>query len=150
MDIEIKPGASLGTFREEVTIETDHPDQPRVQLVLAGMTSGPIGVVPPVLRFVTTGRASDSGQVSLLVRGGRSTRFTVSSKPANLEVSIEPSETATLKGRYRLTATVLPQAPPGIIEDEIILQTDYPNVRELKIPVSIVVSAGRRASGRPG
>jgi len=142
LNIEIKPGSSLGTFREEMTIETDHPNQPQVQLVLAGTASGPIGVVPSVLRFVTTGRATDSGQVSLLVRGGRSTSFTVSSKPANLEVGIEPNETESLKGRYRLTATVLPQAPPGIIEGEIILQTDYPNVRELKIPVSIVVGAG--------
>ncbi|MBV8487912.1 MAG: DUF1573 domain-containing protein [Planctomycetaceae bacterium] len=142
VNIEIKPGASLGTFREEMTIETDHPDQPQLQLVLAGTTSGPIGVVPSILRFVTTGRGTGSGQVLLLARGGRSTRITVASKPANLEVGIQPNETATLKGRYRLTATVLPQTPPGIIEGEIILETDYPNVRELKIPVSIVVGAG--------
>jgi hypothetical protein len=142
VEIEIKPGASLGTFREEMTIETDHPDQPQVQLVLAGTTSGPISVVPSILRFVTSGRAMQSGQVSLLVRGGRSTSFTVASKPANVEIAIVPNETESLKGRYRLTVTVLPQAPPGIIDGEIILQTDYPNARELKIPVSIVVSAG--------
>ena len=40
-DLEFKHGMPLGTFREELVIETDHPDQHRYQLVLAGVASGP-------------------------------------------------------------------------------------------------------------
>ena len=55
---------------------------------------------------------------------------------------IIPNETATLKGRYRMTVTVPRGTPPGLIDDEIILKTDHPKVPEIKVPVNIVVGAG--------
>ena len=53
VNLEIKPGMPLGTFREELIIETDHPDQPKVTLTLVGSTAGPISVMPNNLRIVT-------------------------------------------------------------------------------------------------
>ena len=46
VNIAIKPGMPLGTFREELIIETDHPDQPKITLTLVGSASGPISVMP--------------------------------------------------------------------------------------------------------
>ncbi len=143
LDIEIKPGMSLGSFREELVIETDNPDQSKVQTTLTGFTTGPISVMPDKLRMVTINAKEESkGQVNLLVRGGHSTNFYVIYKPKNVEVSIEPNETPTLKGRYRVSVTVPPGTPSGLVDDQIILHTDHPKVGELKIPVSIVVGSG--------
>ena len=143
VNIEIKPGLPLGTFREELIIETDHPDQPKVTLTLVGSTAGPISVMPNNLRIVTiNGKEGASGQVTLLVREGRSTSFKVIHKPEKIEVSIAPNDTPTLKGRYGLTVTVPPGTAAGLVDDEIVLQTDHPKVHELKIPVNIVVGAG--------
>ncbi len=141
--LEFKPGMALGTFREELIIETDHPDQPKLQLVLAGTASGPISLLPSILRMVAVnGREGASGQLTLLVREGRPTSFKVLRKPEKIEVSVIPNETPTLKGRYRLTVTVPPGTSPCLIDDEIIFQTDHPNVSELKVPVNIVVGEG--------
>lgn len=143
INVEIKPGMPLGTFREELVIETDHPDQPKIQLMLVGSASGPISLMPSVLRMVAVnGKEGGSGNVTLLVRENRSTSFKVARKPEKLEVSIVPNDTPSLKGRYRLTVTVPPGTSAGLIEDEIILQTDHPKVGELKVPVNIVVGAG--------
>jgi hypothetical protein len=143
LDIEIKPGMSLGNFREELVVETDNPDQSKVQATLAGFTTGPISVMPDKLRMVTiNGNEGGTGQVTLLVRGGHSTNFYVVYKPKNLDVSIEPTETPTLKGRYRVTVKVPPGMPSGLIDDQIILHTDHPKVAELKIPLNIVVGSG--------
>lgn len=141
--LEIKPGMPLGTFREELVVETDHFDQPRYQLVLAGVVSGPISLLPSILRMVAVNaKEGASGQMTLLVREGRPTSFKVIRKPEMLEVSIAPNDTPTLKGRYRLTVTVPPGTVAGLIDDEIIFQTDYPKVGELKVPVNIVVGSG--------
>jgi hypothetical protein len=143
LDLEIKPGMPLGMFREEVIVETDHPDQPKITLTLVGSTAGPISVMPNSLRMVTVnGKEGGTGQVTLLVREGRSTNFEVAHKPAKIDVSIAPNDTPTLKGRYRVTVTVPPGTAAGLVDDEIILHTDHPKVRELKIPVNIVVGAG--------
>ncbi len=141
--LEFKPGLPVGSFREELVIDSNHPDLPRKTLVLAGMASGPISVMPSVLRMVAiNGKQGGSGQVTLLVRGGRPTSFTVLRKPEKLDVvSVTSNESASAKGRYRLTVTVAPGTPAGLIEDEIILKTDHPQVSELKVPVSIVVGA---------
>jgi len=141
--IQIKPGMPLGSFREEVVFETDHPDQPKVTLTLVGSMAGPISVMPNSLRMVTVnGKDGGSGQVTLLVREGRSTNFTVAYKPERIDVSIVPNDTPTLKGRYKLTVSVLPGSSAGLIDDQIILKTDHPKVSELRIPVNIVIGAG--------
>jgi hypothetical protein len=80
--------------------------------------------------------------VTLLVRGGQPTNFTVAQKPKNIEVAVIPNETPSLKGRYRVTVTVPPGTPAGLVDGEIILHTDHPKVKELKIPVNILVGSG--------
>ena len=99
VNIEIKPGMPLGTFREELIIETDHPDQPKVTLTLVGSTAGPISVMPNSLRIVTVnGKDGASGQVTLLVREGRSTNFKVAHKPEKIEVADRPQRHAHAQG----------------------------------------------------
>ncbi len=143
VNLEFKPGMALGTFREELIVETDHPDQPKLQLVLAGTASGPISLMPSILRMVAVnGKEGATGQLTMLVRGGRPTNFTLLRKPEKIDVSIAPNDTPTLKGRYRLTVTVPPGTSPGLIDDEIVFHTDHPSVAELKVPVNIVVGAG--------
>ncbi len=142
INLEFKPGMAQGTFREELIAETDNPDQPKFQLVLAGVASGPISLLPPILRMVADGKVGASGQLTMLVREGRATSFKLLRKPEKVEVSIAPNDTPTLKGRYRLTVTVPPGTSPGVIDDEIILQTDHPRAGELKVPLNIVVGSG--------
>jgi len=141
--LEFKPGMAMGSFREELIVETDHPDQPKTQLVLAGTASGPISLLPSILRMVAVnGKEGASGQLTMLVREGRPTSFKLIRKPDKVDVAVAPNDTPTLKGRYRLTVTVPPGTAPGLIDDEIIFQTDHPNVGELKVPVNIVVGQG--------
>ena len=143
VDIEIKAGMPQGDIREELVIETDNPDKPKLQFNLLGAAVGPINVIPYRLQIVAVnGKKGATGQVNLLVREGRSTNFTVKHKPEKIEVAIAPNETPTLKGRYRLTVTVPPGTSPGLIDDEILLKTDHPKVPEIKDPVNIVVGAG--------
>jgi hypothetical protein len=143
LNLDIKPGMPLGVVREELIIETDHPDQPKLQYTLVGSAAGPISFMPSILRIVAVNSKDVvSGKVTLLVRAGRPTSFTVARKSKMIEVAIASNDTPTLKGRYLMTVTVQPGTPSGVIDDEIILQTDHPKAKEVRIPVNIVVGSG--------
>lgn len=76
----------------------------------------------------------------LTVRGGRDTHFEVAGAPEPLKVTIVPDEKSGRKGRYRLTVTVPPGAPAGLVNQRIILKTDHPQVGQIEIPVSIYIA----------
>ncbi|MDR3619940.1 MAG: DUF1573 domain-containing protein [Paludisphaera borealis] len=141
--IKVKQGFPIGTMREEVVIHTDHPLRPEIKITVVGSVSGPISVLPERLRMVNVKTSEGAtGEITLLVRGGKSVNFEVARKPDRLNVSIEPNDSADRKGRYRVKVDVPKGTAPGYIDEEILIKTDFPDVGELKIPVNILISAG--------
>jgi hypothetical protein len=142
IEVEVKPGMPLGQFHDELVVETDHPQRSEIKLAIGGSANGPITAVPDGVRLPNVkARSGGSKEITLVVRAGKKTNFTVGYKPKNVEVEIEPNtDNPALQGRYRMTVKVPPGAAPGWINDQIIIKTDHPKVSELKIPVNIFVS----------
>jgi hypothetical protein len=139
--VQMKPGMPLGHFLDELVIQTDHPLMPEVKISIGGNIIGSITVVPERLRLPGVASAQGaSGDLTILVQGGRPTRFEVAYHPEKVAVKIVPDDTATQKGRYKLTVTVPPGTAPGRVDGDIILKTDHPKAGELKVPVSILIS----------
>jgi hypothetical protein len=144
--VEVKPGLPTGRFTEDLLIETDHPRQLSLKVVIAGNTVGPISVVPSRIGMPSVAsRAGASQDLALIVRGKGETHFEVVSKSEKLRVAISRDEKPEAKGRYRLTVTVPPGTAPGRVDDPIVLKTDHPKVKELRIPVSIYISTRSEA-----
>jgi len=141
VEVEVRPGMPMGTFQDELLIETDHPIRPTVKVSIAGKTTGPISFLPERLRMtnVTSSRGGTQN-LTLLVRGGKPTSFKVAHKPAKVDIAITPYDSKSQKGRYRLTATVPPGTSAGSIDEEITLETDNPKASILRIPVFILIS----------
>jgi Protein of unknown function (DUF1573) len=142
LTVEIKPGMAMGRFTEGLMIDTNHPRRSEMKLTIAGTVIGPIRVVPDRLQMISV--ASHKGaskDLALIVRGDRETHFEVASRPEGVAVTITRDEKSGAKGRYRLTVTVPPGTPPGVLSHPIVLKTDHPQVAEVRIPVSIIVSA---------
>jgi hypothetical protein len=139
--VEMKPGMPLGRFQDELVMETDHPVKSDVKMTIVGNTTGPISVIPERLsmKSVSSGKGA-SRDLTLLVRAGRPTNFTVGYQPKMVKVEITPDDTPTQKGRYKVSVFIPPGTPPGWIEDIIILKSDHPRAGEIKIPVSILIS----------
>ena len=143
--VKVKPGLPAGRFSEEILVETDHPSRPSLKVTIVGNTVGPISVLPPRIRMPSVANLVGGSQdLALIVRGNRETHFEVASKPEKLKISITREDKPDAQGRYRLTVTVPPRTAPGLVDDPIVLKTDHPKVKELRIPVSIYVST------RPG
>ena len=147
VDVIVKPGSALGSFREEVVLTTDHPLKPEVKLPVSGKIAGPISSVPERIRLtqVLSKNGADES-VILWVRGQEHTKFVIEKSPENLKVDIQPTDDktdstdATAKSaRYTLTIKVPPGTPPGAINDEIILKTDHPRAATVRIPVNVLI-----------
>jgi hypothetical protein len=139
VDVELKPGMPVGTYQDELVIETDHPLRPLIKVPIAIRTTGPISVVPLALRLTdVTSKNGAHRELAILVRGARPTNFEIEYKPAKLDVSIKPSDTQ--KGRYILQIDVPPGTQSGQIDDVIIIKTDHPHAQQIKVPVNILIS----------
>jgi hypothetical protein len=146
LEITVKPSSKLGMFNEEIIVKTDHPKKDEVRLNLGGRIIGPISATPSVLRMGDVTARGHTQEVSVWVTGQDVTHFEVASVPRNLKAAIAPADDT--KGapskaaggrRYRLTVTVPPGTPPGVIEDPIVLTTDHPKAAEFRLPVQITV-----------
>ena len=116
-------------------------------MAVAGNTIGPITVVPSRIRMPSVAsRTGASQDLALIVRGNPGDAFR-----GGLEIREAPGghpsggEAGGPRGRYRLTVTVPPGTPPGLVDEPIVLKTDHPKVKELRIPVSIYVSTRSEA-----
>jgi hypothetical protein len=140
VQVHIKSGMTLGAFRDEAVIVTDHPKQPEVRIMLVGKMNGPINLVPGAVSMHDVyGKAGASTELAVIVASARATKFEVVKKPEKLNVEVVPADAEKKPGRYRLVVTVPPGTPSARIEDEILLKTDHPKAGSLLVPVSIWV-----------
>jgi hypothetical protein len=139
--VELKTGMPLGRFHEELAIETDHPLQAEVKMSVGGSVTGSITMVPERIRMPNVSGANGAAaDMTILVRGGKPTKFAVFYHPEKLNVKITPDDTPSQKGRYKMTVSVPPGTAGGPVEGEIILKTDHPQAALVKIPVSVLIS----------
>ena len=145
LEITVKPSSKLGFFNEEIVIKTDHPQREEVKLTLGGRIVGPISATPTVVRMPDVTPRGQTADVTLWVTGQDETHFEVASVPGNLKVAIAPADDTKGRGRlprghrYRLTVTVPPGTPPGVIQDPIVLKSDHPHAGEFTLPVHITI-----------
>lgn len=144
IQFELKPSKSLGVFNEEIVVTTDHPLAKELRLTVGGKRIGPISLIPETVRLhnVSPDQGA-SNTVMITVRNAPDTAFEVLSKPDNLKVEITPSDVrigSVAKVRqYRLTVTVPPGAPEGVINSTIVLKSSHPQADRVTVPVDITV-----------
>jgi hypothetical protein len=140
--VRVKPTSKLGVFHEELVVTTDHPLRPEVRQVVTGRIVGPVQVTPTSLRLNNINSAKGASvPATIMVVGQDQTHFEIEKTPKNVKVTIAPVDEKSkrpgaVKSRaYIMTVTVPPGTPPGIIQEPIVLKTDNPRAKELKVDV---------------
>lgn len=133
----------MGLFSEELLLKTDHPKQEDVKMIVSGKMTGPIACFPEVLRMSqVSAEKGGSMQAALIVRDKKPVKFEVAASPNPVKVQIVPADEEKgdgSSGRYRMTIIVPPGSKPGALEGVIVLKTDHPLAKEVKIPVTGVL-----------
>lgn len=146
LNVTVKPTQKLGTFSEEIVVQTDHPLKPETRLTIAGSIVGPISATPARVRLSSVhAKQGETTALTLWVQGQEKTEFNVEQAPEKLKVSVEPVDDKNLvvangSRAYRMTVTVPPNLTPQIIDSPIVLRTNHPQAGEVRIPVYILIS----------
>jgi hypothetical protein len=141
VSVEIKKDMPIGRFQDELIIETDHPLKREVKVILTGNVTGPISVIPERVRMPSVSSSKGATRdLTIVVRQGVPTKFTVDQHPDKIQVEIKPDDATPTKGRYKMTVTIPKGTAAGPVDGEIVLKTDHPAAAEIKVPVSILIS----------
>jgi hypothetical protein len=146
LSLTLKPGMPLGRFADAVTLKTDHPRKPLLEIPVSGQIVGPISLMPE--RVYMPGVSSAQGRasnVTLNVRNHDRTNFSVRIPEALkgvVEVSVDPEPSAAEQDgfrQYRMEVRVPKGARSGKFSGTVVLETDHPQAVEIKLPVELLI-----------
>jgi hypothetical protein len=146
--VTVNPIPILGPFHEEFTVKTDHPTRPEIHREIAGTILGPITFNPGSLRIAEVDPkkgASVTTRVTVRNSDGATT-FKAVNPSEKLKITVVPVDMKTEAGSsekpiryYDLTATLQPGAPTGVINENIVLETNHPRASQVKLPFHALV-----------
>ena len=133
---ELKPGAPIGEFKSKITVRSNHPKEPAVEIPVAAEVIGDIEFFPS--QFF----------LGLLKKGQVASKTITISTTAKERLKIKkidsPADYITVKSKadgqkYTVTATLKNTAPLGLIKGEVVIHTNSKDQPEIKIPVYALV-----------
>lgn len=132
--VKFDPGQVEGRKSATLTFKTDDPDFPTIYANFSYQSG--IAAVPNSLYFGDLARSPRRADF-LVSRPGRPFKVTgVRSASAYVEASALPYRDA---GDYRVIVEILPGAPAGQFQSEVIVLTDDPAQPEIRVALSAVV-----------
>ncbi|MBI1904334.1 MAG: DUF1573 domain-containing protein [Planctomycetia bacterium] len=160
LDVKIKPGIPSGPFRQTLRVTTTAGGGKPVEIPVAGEAVGDIVVSSRywinAYEAVTLGRVQQEkgaeADLDLIVRGERHNRVKVRylrSEPSYLKVELgEPIENAAKTAvRWPGKLSIAPGSPleaylgtEGSKAAEIILETDHPDFKEIRVKVTFYIA----------
>jgi hypothetical protein len=126
--------APIGELKGNVTIYTDHPKDPKVEIPVTAMIRGDIGIFPDNIFFGLL-KEGDGGRRSI-------TMTNAGDRPLVIESIDSPSKSLLVRAipktegkDYRIVATMLRSAPKGYLKTEVTVHTNDPVQPSVRIPV---------------
>jgi hypothetical protein len=140
VEVSLAPEAPLGPLTQTLTVLTNHPRQPEIELPLSGFVRPVLSTQPATADFGTLGRAAaDPKQFVLKLFNFGADPVEVTSAATDLafvRVTIEPDEPGR---RFRLRLALDPAAPKGRFEGTLAVVTTSPVLPRLEVPIRGVV-----------
>lgn len=136
--LTLTPGAPVGELKGTATIETTHPEQPKVEIPFAAVIKGDVSAFPDQLFFSILKKGSE-GKSAIVIS-------TISTEPLKIDKIDNPLDYISLEltpktegKEYILAATLKGTAPAGNIKSEIVIHTNNADQPEIKVPVYALV-----------
>ena len=140
---KLQPGTPIGEFRSKLTIHSNHPKEPVVEIPVSAEVIGDIETFPNQFFL---GLLKKGQTVSKTI-----TLSTTSDEPLKIEKIDSPFDYITVKSetdgpdgsragkKYTITATLKDTAPLGLIKGEVVIHTNNKDQPEIKVPLYALV-----------
>lgn len=135
LDTRAEPGRKDGT----IEVEFDKPFPAKVQLHVHSFIRGDVVVQPGAVQFGSVSQGSDTVREVKVTYAGRPDWKIDRVECANRNIearAIETSRSSTLIA-YNLSVKLKPTAPPGYIQEPLILVTNDLDTNKARIPVNV-------------
>lgn len=130
----LKPGAPLGEFKGAITITSNHPKQPKVEVPVTATIRGNIDLDREsfFLGLLKKGQTRSTG-VTVSTVGKDPLKITKVDNPLSyLALDVSPR----IEGKeYVVTATLKADAPVGNIKGDVVIHTNDADQRKIRISV---------------
>ncbi len=136
---EVETDAFGGAIAKSVTVFTNDPDNPKLNLVIKAVVRQPVTARPGYARFMSVQGQRVEPSVQTVSSPDRPELevLAVRSPYPFLETSHRREEGES--GRWRVELRLDPEAPAGPLADYVVVRTDHPEQPEVKIAVSGLV-----------
>jgi len=125
-----------GHQKKSITIHSNDPDTPKLDLFMEGEALPIIGVRPYSLRF-SPGSASAPMTQTIVLQSEDGTPFQIQDISHQLSQLSIDTRTVTPGKSYQLIVTLSPQDEKPSLHDNLIIRTSHPKLPSITIPVSI-------------
>ena len=135
-----------GIFRQSATIATNDPEHPELAFEVSGTVQPPILIYPPELAVQLASTPNDQGaQADKAIYSPDRPELKItaikSSRPDLIEGTIKPLDedrlkTLKAKAGHLLEIHVKPSTALGPFHEELVISTDHPSQREVRLYVS--------------
>ncbi len=135
---ELQPGAPLGQSKSNITIYSNHPQEPVVEIPVTAEVVGDIEVFPRQFFLGVVERGQNASK--------KITLSTTSDKPLSIKGIDNACEyvivTASPKvngKEYTITATLKGTAPVGLTKQVVVIHTNDPDQPEISVPLYALI-----------
>jgi len=133
MSVSLKGGGAPGAITASVFVHTQNPNLPPVRIPLHGQMLAPVRLSRPKLFFGFV-RRDQRPTLSLELTSDPPRGFEVTEIVAPLFLEVKAIRLGKRSGVYRLEATLDPARLSGIVQGEIVVHTNVPAARQLRLP----------------
>jgi hypothetical protein len=135
IEAELKTRGFRGLVRKHLTVLSNDPTQPKLELTLAATITPLVAIDPAPIALLSVG-AKPVSQVFTLQRSGNRAMKLLEVLPSHTAVTATAKPLAGV-GRYQVTVTASPQVPLGRTPIPVRVRTDDPTVGDLTLHVIV-------------
>ena len=135
---ELKPGPPIGEFKGKITVHSNHPVEPVVEIPVTAQVIGDLETFPNqfFLGLLKKGQ-SVSKTITISTTAKEHLRIQKIDSPFGY-VTIK-SQTEVKNKKYAVTATLKDNAPLGLIKGEVVIHTNNSDQPEIRLPLYALV-----------
>ena len=135
---ELQPGTPIGEFKSKVTVRSNHPKEPVVEIPVAAEVIGDIEVFPNQF-FLGLLKKGQSASKTITLSTSARERLKVEKVDSPFDYIKVESKPETDGKNYAITATLKDTAPLGLIKGEVVIHTNNSDQPEIKVPLFALV-----------
>ena len=135
---ELKRGAPIGEFKGKITVHSNHPKEPVVEIPVTAEVVGDLETFPNQF-FLGLLKKGQTAAKTITLSTTAKERLKIKKIDSPADYVIVKWQTKEKNKKYTVTATLKDNAPLGLIKGEVVIHTNNGDQPEIRVPLYALV-----------